>query len=67
MSVAETDSLMAPAEVAKRLRCSRVSVYRAIDRGELEAVRLGENGSLRVSEAALERFLRPTTPKGNPT
>jgi len=59
MSTAETDRLLAPCEVAHRLRCSPVTVYRAISRGELEARRLGENGSLRVSEDALERFLRP--------
>ncbi len=59
MSNGETSQLLVPKEVARRLRCQPVSVYRAIARGELEAVRLGEHGSLRVSDAALERFLRP--------
>ena len=60
METAETeDRLLVPGEVAQRLRCSAVTVYRAIWRGELQAVRLGRNGSLRVTEEALEEFLRP--------
>lgn len=46
-------------EIAVRLAVHRATVYRAIDRGELQARRLGENGSYRVTEAALEAFLRP--------
>jgi len=42
-----------PDEVAKRLRVSRDTVYRAIEAGHLPAVRLNERGSLRVPETAL--------------
>jgi excisionase family DNA binding protein len=43
--------------VARRLCLSERSVYRAIARGELEAVRIGR--SVRVSEAVLARLLQP--------
>jgi excisionase family DNA binding protein len=59
MTSAETERLLAPCEVALRLHCSPVTVYRAISRGELEARRLGKRGSLRVTEQALDEFLRP--------
>lgn len=54
-----------PRQVAAMLRCSTATVYRAIHRGELEAVRLGERGSLRIREDALDRFVRPTRSRGN--
>jgi excisionase family DNA binding protein len=45
-------------EVAERLRWHRASVYRAIHRGDIPAVRLGEVGaSLRVREDDLDRWL----------
>jgi excisionase family DNA binding protein len=47
-------------EVADRLRVSRVHVYRAVWRGALEAVRIGEAGPLRVPAQALESFIHPT-------
>ncbi len=53
-------ALITVSEAADRLRCSRLTVYRAISEGRLKAVRLGsERGRLRVSTEALERFLRP--------
>lgn len=51
--------LLTASDVASRLGCNVFTVYRAINRGELEAVRLGENGTYRVTEDALARFLRP--------
>lgn len=50
-----------------RLRCSRLTVYRAISDGRLDAVRLGsDHGPLRVSTNALDCFLQPVTapPRG---
>ncbi len=62
MSTIEYDRpLRTVAEVARELSVSRETVYRAISRGELDAVRLGETGSLRIPDEALERFLRPTS------
>ena len=47
-------------EAADRLRCSRVTVYRAVWAGRLRAVRLGtERGSLRIPSEALDAFLLP--------
>lgn len=43
-------------EVATLLRLSKMSVYRLIHAGELEAVRFGRN--FRVPEAAVTEYLR---------
>ncbi len=44
------------AEVAETLRVSRMSVYRLIHGGELEAVQFGR--SFRVSQEALDTYLK---------
>ena len=44
------------AEVATMMRLSKMSVYRLIHSGELEAVRFGR--SFRVSEQAVDTYLR---------
>lgn len=44
------------AEVALLMRISKMSVYRMIHAGELEAVRFGRN--FRVPEYAVDAFLR---------
>ena len=59
MQTNATERPAKPREVAAQLRCSTSSVYRWIKRGELEAVRLGGRGSLRIREGALEAFLLP--------
>ncbi len=43
-------------EAALALRVSRLTVYRWINSGALEAVRLGEGRPLRIPGAELERF-----------
>lgn len=43
------------AEVASLMRVSRMSVYRMIHAGELEAVRFGRN--FRVPESAVQAYL----------
>jgi excisionase family DNA binding protein len=60
MPTSATFELLRIPEVAKRLRCSRDSVYRAIHRGDLPAVRLGRqdgHGPLRVDAVELERYV----------
>jgi excisionase family DNA binding protein len=47
---------LTPKEIAHELRVSVTSVYRAVDRGDLEAVRLSEHGALRIPRSALERL-----------
>lgn len=49
-------------EIATRLRVSKMSVYRLIDRGELPAHRFGK--ALRVDEAELTAYLASTTTGG---
>lgn len=44
------------AEVASLLRVSKMSVYRLIHGGELEAVRFGR--SFRVAESAVDSYLK---------
>jgi len=44
---------------AKRLDVNPKTIYRAIARGELAAVRVGR--SIRISELVLERLIAPTT------
>ena len=53
-----------PRQVAQQLQCSPSTIYRAIHSGQLEAVRLGEHGSLRIREDAIARFVRPVQVEG---
>ena len=54
--------LMTVAEVATTLRVAKVTVYRAIDRGDLKAYRVGGAfGPLRVAPAAVLSYCRPAT------
>lgn len=48
-------NLRTVAEVAASLRVSKMSVYRLIHTGDLEAVRFGR--SFRVTQAAVDRYL----------
>jgi excisionase family DNA binding protein len=49
-------NLLTVAEVATLLRVSKMSVYRLIHSGELEAVRFGR--SFRVPNSAVDAYLR---------
>ena len=49
-------NLLTVAEVATLLRVSKMSVYRLIHNGELEAVRFGR--SFRVPNSAVDAYLR---------
>ncbi len=44
------------AEVAQRIRVSKMTVYRLVHSGELEAVRVGR--SFRVPQHAVDNYLR---------
>ena len=44
------------AEVASRIRVSKMTVYRLVHSGDLEAVRVGR--SFRVPESAVDDYLR---------
>jgi excisionase family DNA binding protein len=50
---------LTPRQAAVTLRCSPATIYRAVHRGELEAVRLGERGTIRIRDDALEKFMQP--------
>jgi excisionase family DNA binding protein len=45
---------LAPKEVAHVLRVHVSAVYRAVERGQLPAVRLSESGAIRVPRSALD-------------
>lgn len=51
---------LAPKDIAERLKVSVWTVYRWIERDEIEAVDVGTDGraSYRVTETALAEFLR---------
>jgi excisionase family DNA binding protein len=55
---------LTPADIAKRLGVSEVSVRRWVLEGKLEGIRLGDGqlARYRVSEDALDRFVRPAAP-----
>ena len=57
----QTRTLLKVDEVAAELGLSKFTIYRRIEQGHLPALRLGENGQLRVTRAALDEFLQPTT------
>ena len=61
----DATELLSPAEVARRLGVHRGSVYRWIGDGELPALRLGQDGPLRVRGDALEEWLQqhPAAPR----
>jgi excisionase family DNA binding protein len=60
MNTLATPEFLSPSEVARRLGLSRSTIYRHISRGDLPALRLGQDGtSLRVRADALEAWLTP--------
>jgi excisionase family DNA binding protein len=52
-------------EVAREFLVSRRTIYRAIERGELPAVRIGKRGRIRVSVEALETLICPARAKAH--
>jgi excisionase family DNA binding protein len=46
---------LAPKEVAHELRVHVSAVYRAVERGELPAVRLSETGAIRIHRSVLDQ------------
>jgi len=53
--MAAATKFLTVAAVAAQMRVSKMTVYRLVHSGELEAVRVGR--SFRVSEQAVEEFL----------
>ncbi len=53
---AQADEYLTVAEVAARMRVSKMTVYRLVHGGELEAVRVGR--SFRVPDRAVQEYLR---------
>jgi excisionase family DNA binding protein len=45
---------LAAKEVARELRVHVSAVYRAVERGDLPALRLSETGAIRIPRSALE-------------
>ena len=52
-------SLVSTGEAAARASCHRTTILRAIERGELRALRLGAHGDYRIPRESLEQWLRP--------
>ena len=45
---------LAPKEVAHELRVHVSSIYRAVEEGRLQAVRLSKSGAIRIPRSALD-------------
>jgi hypothetical protein len=61
----KTKELLAPKQFAAEYGLHVQTVWRRIREGDLEAVRLGPNGPLRISRAAIAAFLQPVTTDGS--
>jgi excisionase family DNA binding protein len=59
MSVSTSPRFLSVYETARYFRQSEETIRRKIRAGEIEAVRLGVHGPLRVPADALEQHLRP--------
>jgi excisionase family DNA binding protein len=55
MEMASGSSFLTVAEVAAQMRVSKMTVYRLVHAGELDAIRVGR--SFRVPEEAVEQYL----------
>lgn len=62
----ETDRLLTVREAAGELRLTPDSVYRLIQQGRLRALRVGDNGPLRIEPAAIDELLQPTSSAARP-
>jgi excisionase family DNA binding protein len=61
-------SLLTTRSAADTAACDVVTIRRAIQAGELRALRLGHHGDYRIPAEALEEWLRPAQPqKPKPT
>jgi excisionase family DNA binding protein len=63
-TVALDEQLLTISEVSDLLRISRTSVYRLIERGDLEPLRVGER--VRFAPAEIRRYLAPSRKVGVP-
>jgi excisionase family DNA binding protein len=61
----DATELLSAAAVAERLGLHKATVYRYVHEGQIPALRLGEDGPLRIRSDVLERWLaaHPVTPK----
>jgi excisionase family DNA binding protein len=57
MKYRASDYLSLP-DVAETLGCSRQTIYRLIECGELEGIQLRDHGWWRVSERSLDRYVQ---------
>lgn len=53
------ETFLSPKQAAHELGLHVSAIYRAVDRGELAVVRLGERGAIRIPRSALEPEPRP--------
>jgi excisionase family DNA binding protein len=51
--IAKREGFLAPKEVADTLGLHVSAVYRAVERGELPAVRLGQRSAIRIPASAI--------------
>lgn len=57
MTTAQEEKLLRVGTVAERLSCSARQVYKLIEEGKLECVKIGSLRGYRVTLSSLERFI----------
>jgi excisionase family DNA binding protein len=56
------DKLLHVIQVSEKLNCSKPTVYKLVEDGELKGIKIGERG-LRISKKSLDEFLKRKTIK----
>jgi excisionase family DNA binding protein len=54
----DNDPYLTVTEIAERMRCSKMTVYRLIHSGDLESIRFGRNGVIRVQDSVFRAWLK---------
>jgi len=67
MNAHERTHLIDVGEAAKRLRVAPVTIRRRIRDGQLEAMRVGARGGIRIPERSLDALVQPVTPPNERT
>jgi len=55
------DKFLTVNEVARRLNISRFTIYRLVHLGKMRHLRLGDTGTIRIPESALNTFITTNT------
>jgi excisionase family DNA binding protein len=54
----DDDPYLTVAEIAERMRCCKMTVYRLVHSGDLESVQFGKRGMFRVRESVFRAWIK---------